>query len=226
MLSGTRVPRRPDVRRRPLKGLRADLMTWRRIAPWVILTILALAIVIDLPFNLLGDGVRTRLGPRPPGRAAGHARGRPAERPDGDRSAGRDRARHHRAARRRHRRQRAAGPHPDEQRRHAPDRRRGARRHRREPGAQPRRLHRAAAVPRPEGPDVDRGPGHPAAHRERQHRGAVQRRPDRPDERGADFGQGPARGRLHASRSRARRRGAPTRRLTSSSRDRSRSTAR
>src|SRR6476659_7414810 len=37
-------------------------MTWRRIAPWVILTILALAIVIDLPFNLLGDGVRTRLG--------------------------------------------------------------------------------------------------------------------------------------------------------------------
>lgn len=34
-------------------------MTWRRIAPWVILTILALAIVIDLPFNLLGDGVRT-----------------------------------------------------------------------------------------------------------------------------------------------------------------------
>ena len=37
-------------------------MTWRRIAPWMILTILALAIVIDLPFNLLGDGVRTRLG--------------------------------------------------------------------------------------------------------------------------------------------------------------------
>jgi preprotein translocase subunit SecD len=37
-------------------------MTWRRIAPWLILTILALAIVIDLPFNLLGDGVRTRLG--------------------------------------------------------------------------------------------------------------------------------------------------------------------
>ena len=48
----------PDVRRRPLKGLRADLMTWRRIAPWLILSILALAIVIDLPFNLLGDGVR------------------------------------------------------------------------------------------------------------------------------------------------------------------------
>ena len=37
-------------------------MTWRRIAPWLILSILALAIVIDLPFNLLGDGVRTRLG--------------------------------------------------------------------------------------------------------------------------------------------------------------------
>lgn len=37
-------------------------MTWRRIAPWLILTILALAVIIDLPFNLLGDGVRTRLG--------------------------------------------------------------------------------------------------------------------------------------------------------------------
>ncbi len=37
-------------------------MTWRRIAPWLIFAILAAAIVIDLPFNLLGDGVRTRLG--------------------------------------------------------------------------------------------------------------------------------------------------------------------
>ena len=37
-------------------------MTWRRIAPWVILVVLVGAIIVDLPFDLLGSGVRTRLG--------------------------------------------------------------------------------------------------------------------------------------------------------------------
>ncbi|HET7685742.1 MAG TPA: protein translocase subunit SecD [Candidatus Limnocylindria bacterium] len=37
-------------------------MTWRRIAPWVILVVLVGAILVDLPFNVFGDGVRTRLG--------------------------------------------------------------------------------------------------------------------------------------------------------------------
>ena len=37
-------------------------MTWRRIAPWVILVVLVGAIIVDLPFDVLGSGVRTRLG--------------------------------------------------------------------------------------------------------------------------------------------------------------------
>ncbi len=37
-------------------------MTWRRIAPWVILVVLVGAILVDLPLNVFGDGVRTRLG--------------------------------------------------------------------------------------------------------------------------------------------------------------------
>ncbi|MEO8246918.1 MAG: protein translocase subunit SecD, partial [Chloroflexota bacterium] len=37
-------------------------MTWRRMAPWVILVILVGAIIVDLPFDLLGDTARTRLG--------------------------------------------------------------------------------------------------------------------------------------------------------------------
>src|SRR3990170_5624160 len=37
-------------------------MTWRRMAPWVILAILVGAIIVDLPFDLLGDTARTRLG--------------------------------------------------------------------------------------------------------------------------------------------------------------------
>ncbi len=37
-------------------------MTWRRLAPWLILVILVGALIVDLPFDLLGGAAKTRLG--------------------------------------------------------------------------------------------------------------------------------------------------------------------